>query len=59
MSENNLCFLDICIWIGCFKLSLLRRECLSLDVNVLTNSPKIFCVTKRDFCRLNLTDSDQ
>ena len=47
--ENDLCFLDICNWIGCVKLSLLRREGLPSGVNVLTNSSKIFCITKRDF----------
>ena len=35
-------FLDIYISIECDILSLLRGEYLSLVVNVLTNSPKIF-----------------
>ena len=42
-------FWDNCIWNGCVKLSLLRREYLSSAVNVLTNSVKIFHITKRDF----------
>ena len=33
---------DNWIWIGCFNLSLLRREYVWRRVNVLTNSPKIF-----------------
>ena len=52
-------FSHICIWIGCVKLSLIRKEYLSSLVNVLINSPKIFCITKRDFSQLNLTHSDQ
>ena len=42
-------FWDNCIWKGCVKLSLSRREYLSSAVNVLTNSVKIFHITKRDF----------
>ena len=52
-------FLDICIWIGRVNLSLLGREYLSLVVNVLTNSRKIFCIAKRDFFQLNSIHSDQ
>ena len=51
--KNLFCFLDNCIWIGCFKLSLLRREYLLSTVNVLTKSPKILQITKRDFLQLN------
>ena len=47
--QKGFCFLDNCIWFGWDKFSLLRRECLSLVVNVLTNSPQILHVTKRDF----------
>ena len=53
------CVLDYCIWIGCVKLCLLRREKLSSAVNVLTNSPKILDITKKDFSQLNWLDSDQ
>ena len=53
------CFRDTCIWGWCNKLSLLRRDYLSLEVNVLTNSPKIFHLTKRDFFQLNCLHSDQ
>ena len=52
-------FLDICIWIGRVNLSLLGREYLSLVVNMLTNSRKIFCIAKRDFFQLNSIHSDQ
>ena len=41
------------------KLSLLRREYLSSAVNVLTNCPKIFHITKIDFFQLNCVHSDQ
>ena len=53
------CSSDDSIWIGCVKLSLLRRECLSLAVNVLTNSPKIVHITNRDFFQLNCLHKDQ
>ena len=43
------CFLDNCIWIGSVKLSLLRREYLPFAVNVLTNSPEILHITKRNY----------
>ena len=48
-SENIFCFWDNCIWIGSLKLSLLRRQYLSLTVNMLTNILKTLRVTKRDF----------
>ena len=56
--EINFCFWDNCIWIGFFKLSLLSREYLWPQFNVLTNSPKIFHVTKRHFVRLKCAHSD-
>ena len=42
-------FGDDCIWSGCIKLSLLKREYFWTIVNVLKNSPKILPITKRDF----------
>ena len=47
-SEKLIRSLDNCIWIGCCKFSLLRREYLSLAVNVLTECPMISHITKRD-----------
>ena len=41
------------------KLSLLRREYMSLVVNVLTNSLKISHFTKRDFFKLNFIHNDE
>ena len=38
---------------------LLRREYLSSAVSVLTNTPKISDITKKDIFRLNLSDSDE
>ena len=58
-SEKVFCFLDNYIWIGCTKLSILRREYLSSAANVLTNSPKILHITKRNFFQLNCLHSDQ
>ena len=45
-----ICFLDKCIWIVCIHLSLLVREYLSSDVNVLRKGLKNFHVYKSDFC---------
>ena len=42
-------FFSICNWSGCVKLSLLRKECLSSTVNVLTNSPKTFVSLRKIF----------
>ena len=57
-SEKDFCFLKNCIWIGCIKLPLLRKQHLSSEVNVLTNTPKILHMTKRDI-QLNLFHRDQ
>ena len=48
-SEKGFCFWDNCFWIGCVKYSLLRRECWSSAVNVLTNTYKDLRLTKTDF----------
>ena len=47
--EQVFCFWDNFIGIGCFKLSLLRREYLSWAINVLTKSLKTLHMIKRDF----------
>ena len=57
--EKVFCFWDNSVWIGCVKLSLLRGEYLSSAFNVLTNSLKIFHITKRRFFLLNFLHSDQ
>ena len=51
-------FLENSIWIGCVKVSLLSRQCLSLSLNVLTNSLRILCIIKRDFFQCNYLHSD-
>ena len=51
--------IDNCIWFGCVKFSLLRREYLSPAVNVLKNSLKILCITKRNFFEINCLHFDQ
>ena len=58
-SLNFFSFLDKFISIGCGKLSLLRREYLSSEVHVLTNSPEISDLTKRNVFQLNLFQSDK
>ena len=57
--ENVFFLWDNCIWIGCFKLFLLRREYLWSAVNMLTNIFKTLHVTNRDFSQLNCLHSDQ
>ena len=44
------CFWDKSIWIVCIDLSLLLREYLSLEANVLRKGLKNFHVSKSDFC---------
>ena len=53
------CFWDDCIWICIVKLSLLRTGYFSSATNVLTSSPKILHVNKRDFFQLNWIGSGQ
>ena len=57
--EKVLFFWENCIWIGILKLSLLRTGYFSWAANLLTISPKIWHVNKRDFFRLNWLDNDQ
>ena len=57
--EKVFCFWDIWIWTCYIKLFLLSREYLSSAVNLLTNSPKILYITKRDFFQLSCLHSDQ
>ena len=56
-SEGNTqkvyCFLDKCFWIGCVKLSLLRKEYLPSAFNVLKGSPKLLYINKSNFFQLN------
>ena len=57
--RKMLCFSDNCIWNCTVKLSLLRSGYFSLGDNVLTSSPKIGHVNKRDFFEHNALVSDQ
>ena len=57
-SEKVFLFWDNCIWIGIVKLTLLRTGKTSA-ANVLTSSPKIRDVNKRDFFQVNCPYSDQ
>ena len=57
--EKKIFFWDNCIWIGIVKLSLLRTGEFSSAANVLTGSPKIFHVNKRDFFQGNSLGKDQ
>ena len=56
-SEKAFYFLDNCIWTGCVNLSLLRRENLWPAVNVFTNSPKIFHITKKHWSIFHIDQS--
>ena len=58
-SAKDFFFSDNCIWLGIVKLSLLRTEYFSLADNVLTSSPKIWHVNKRDVFQLNWLSSDE
>ena len=52
-------FRNNCIWVGCVKLSLLKRDYFWPAVNMLKNSPKILPITKRHFVNINCLHSDQ
>ena len=56
--EIFFCFLDNWIWIGTVKLFLWRTRYFSSAANVLTSSPKIWHVNKRDCFQLNFLPSD-
>ena len=58
-SEKVFSFPDNCIWIGCVKLSLLKREYLSSALSLLIKSLEILHVTNRDFLQDNFLNSDQ
>ena len=53
--EKAFRFWDNCVWIFCGKSCILRREYWYPAVNVLTNSSKIWDLTKTDFFQLNLS----
>ena len=57
-SEKFFCCWDNCIWIGIVKLSLLRTEHFSSVANVLTSSPKVLHVNKRDFFQFCFLGTD-
>ena len=54
-SQKIFCFWDNCIWISIVKLSLLGTGYFSSAANVLTSSPKIWHVNKREFFQLHFT----
>ena len=51
-------FLYFCVLKSCYNMCPLRREYLSLEVNGLTNSPKILHITQGDFFNLNCFHRD-
>ena len=57
--EKLFCFSDNCIWIGNIKLFLLTTGHYSSVANMLTSSPKIWDVNKRDFFEHYFLASDQ
>ena len=58
LTINFFSFWDNCIWVCSLKLCLLRREYVSLAVNMVTNILKTLHVTKRDLLQLNCVHSD-
>ena len=54
--RNFFSFLDNCIWIGSVNLSHLRTGYFSSAANVLTSSPKIFHLNKRELFKLNFPE---
>ena len=58
-SEKVFSFSDNCIWIGCVKLSLLKREYLPSALSVLMKRLEIFHVTNREFLQDNFLNCDQ
>ena len=59
LRKSFFCFWGKFIWTTIVKLSLLRTGYLSSESNLLTSSPKIWHVNKRDFFWLNWLGSDQ
>ena len=57
--EKVFCFWENWVWIRIVKLSLLRTGYFSSAANVLTSSPNIRHVNKRDFFQLNWLGSDE
>ena len=57
--EKVFSFWDNCMWMGCFNLSLLGRGHLSMGLIVLTNSLKLFQISKNDILQLNCLPVDQ
>ena len=55
--QKCFCFLDNFFRIGCCNFFLISREYLSLAVNVLTTSPKIPDITKRESFQPNFPES--
>ena len=55
--ERVSCVWDNCIWIDIVKLSLLRTGYISSAANVLTSTPKIWHVNKREFFQFNFLAS--
>ena len=57
--EKVFCFWHNFIWIGCVKLSVLRREYLPSALSVLGNSLEIFDITNINFLQVNCIHGDQ
>ena len=58
-SQKPFCFSDKCIWIFSLKLALLRREHMSLAVNLLTKGLKGLHVINRNSFQLKNLHIDQ
>ena len=57
--RKNILFLRSFYSTSCCKFSRIRREYLSLAVNVSTNSPKGSHITKRDIFQVSFPQSDE
>ena len=53
--EKVFYFKDNGVWTCCVKVCILRPEYMYSAVNMLTNSPNILDLTKKDFFQLNLS----
>ena len=59
MQQKISAFLDNLIWIGTGKFSLLVREYSYVAGNVLSSSPKISYLIKKNFFEVNLAQDDE
>ena len=59
LQQNISGFLDMCIYTGRGKFSILSGEYSYSTVNVLTSSPEVSDPTKNDYFQLSLAQNDK